>query len=155
MTTSFTGRPAPQSRVRLSETNGDSIPIGRTRVRLKLAAVGYSAAHQARDQALVLAGSSVLAESALRYVEALLHMTAGEIPVPAPHHLASDDFANVKFAALAYASIRNGSDANLESARAGMGVLCEAAIRFVEGMSLIPRGKPRPIDPSLHLDSGM
>lgn len=116
------------AKVALSDTHGDSIEAGRARVRLKLSAIAWSHSQAGIDTSAGVsrAALGMLVESAVRYWEALMNRKyEGD--------RAFERTDLLKVAALAYAGARHGVDANVEICRAGLGALCEAAIRFCEG----------------------
>jgi hypothetical protein len=59
----------------------------------------------------------------------------------------------LKLAALAYTNSRHGIDADPGLSRAGLQVMCLAAIQYYEALTGADPAK-RPVDPSLQLDAG-
>ncbi len=69
-------------------------------------------------------------------------------------HTAGRARLRLKLAAIAYVNGRHGADANAELSRAGLALLCSAAIEYYEALT---GGDPskRPVDPHLRLDNGL
>jgi len=137
--------------VQVTDARGDSPEIGRMRVRLKLAALGYVGAQHGIDASPEVSRLSVqtLRDVAGRYYEAITGRRVAERDISNGEAL-----GRLKLAAQAYAAARHGVDSNIEIARAGLGVLCEAAIRYCEAMD-VARPKPGSVtDPTLALDDG-
>ena len=117
------------AKVELSDARGDSIQAGQARVRLKLGAIAYASAQVGLDVDAKLARVALgaLIEAGIRYWEA----------VTGKRFTAKVDFTRadeLRVAALAYVNARHGVDANIEIARAGMGVLCEASINYCQDL---------------------
>jgi hypothetical protein len=120
------GRPGA-ARVDLSDSRGDSIEAGRGRVRLKLSAIAYAHCLSGLDtgSGVTEAALEMLISAAIYYWEALMNKKyKGDADPKRAKYL--------KVAAIAYANARHGVDANIEICRAGLGGLCEAAIKFCE-----------------------
>jgi len=117
----------PHSRVQVSDARGDSVEAGRARVRLKLGAIAYVNAQIGIDANIDVSGAAldVLCEAAVHYWEAVTaRKYSGQID--------RENATKLRVAALAYVNCRHGVDATQEIARAGMGVLCEAAVLFCD-----------------------
>ncbi len=136
------------AKVRLSDSRGDSVAIGRARVRLKLAAFAYVNAQHGIDANISTSRVSValLCENAIRYYETLIDGKVGT------HNVQPERADRLKLAATAYTTARHGADSNVEICRAGMAVLCEAAIRYCE--DLTGRKPSGVVDPTLALEDG-
>jgi len=122
------------AKVQVSDTHGDSLEAGQARVRLKLGALAYVNSQIGIDANLDLSALAleVLAESAVRYWEVLTKQKFEariDIGMAGP----------IRVAALAYVNARHGVDATQEIAQAGMHMLCQASIAFVE--SLLPKAR--------------
>jgi hypothetical protein len=136
--------------VRVSDARGDSAKIGAARVQLKLAALGYAGVRHGldADPAIVQHAVNMLCEAAARYYGQL----SGRPVTGRGLRLDHDACTRLRLAAVAYAGVRHGADANEESARAGLGIVCQASIRYCEALV---GGKPPPVtDPHLQLDGG-
>lgn len=123
-------RPTTQhGRVSVSDSRGDSIQAGQARVRLKLGAIAYTNAQIGITASIDLAGAAldVLCESAVNYWEVV---TGRKFDGKIDHAAAT----KLRVAALAYVNARHGVDATIEMARAGMAVLCEAAMLFCDDL---------------------
>lgn len=68
-------------------------------------------------------------------------------------HAAGRARLKLKLAAIAYGNARHGIDADQGLSRAGLALLCQAAIEYVEAITGSDP-KRRPIDPHLQLDNG-
>lgn len=136
----------PQTRV----NGGDSIAAGRARQHLKLAALGYANARHGLDatDALVCAGLRLLCQKAWDY---WAEMSLG--PVPKNMRPDQGNSEVLKLAAIAYANVRHGVDADVGMAREGMAVLCQAALDYVSASPKedVPKRHGRA---PLHLSNG-
>ncbi len=110
---------------------GDSLAAGRSRQRLKLYAIGYVNARHGIDgsEELVQAGSKLLRQAALDFVDAL----SGSLSRARRYDLLGDD-ETLRLAAIAYVNSRHGIDADVGMAREGLSLLCQAAIDYVESL---------------------
>jgi hypothetical protein len=68
-------------------------------------------------------------------------------------HAAGRARLKLKLAAIAYGNARHGIDADVGLSRAGLALLCAAAIEYYESLPAVDPGK-RPVDPYLQLDTG-
>ncbi len=138
------------ARVQVSDARGDTAKIGAARVRLKLAALAYAGVRHGidADPNIVQHGVAMLCEAAARYYGMLIGQTLTGRGLRLDHEACNQ----LRLAAIAYTSVRHGADANEESARVGLGILCQASIRYCEALV---GGKPKPVtDPTLQLDPG-
>lgn len=120
----------PGSRVAVSDARGDSVQAGQARVRLKLGAIAYVNSQIGIDASIDISGAAleVLCHSAVCYWETVTNRKfVGQVDFGAA--------TNLRVASLAYVNSRHGVDATVEMARAGMGVLCDAAMQFCEEMA--------------------
>ena len=126
--------------------------MGRARVKLKLAAIAYVNSRHGIDADIRLtrAGLALLYNTAIDYYEALTGADPKKRLVP---DLQLD---NVKLciAAIAYVNARHGVDADAGLSRAGLALLCNAAIEYCEAL-MGGHPKKRPVDPHLQLDNGI
>lgn len=115
------------AKVELSDARGDTLEAGRARVRLKLSAIAWAHSQAGLDTGAGVqrAALGMLVEAGVRYWEAIMNRK-----YEGDRSLERTDI--LKVAAHAYAGARHGVDANVEICRAGLGALCEAAIRFCE-----------------------
>lgn len=117
------------ARVSVSDAGGDTREAGGARVRLKLGAIAYVNSQIGIDASIDIAGAAldVLCESGVHYWETVTgRKFTGEVDRSAATKL--------RVAALAYVNARHGVDATIEIARAGMAILCEAAMLFCDGL---------------------
>jgi hypothetical protein len=137
--------------VRVTST-GDSHAMGRARVRLKLAAIGYVNSRHGidTDAGLTRAGRALLYTTALEYYEAVTGADPKKRAVEPDFKI---DNPRLNIAAIAYVNARHGIDADVGLSRAGLALLCNAAIEYCE---VLMGGAPRkrPIDPALQLENG-
>lgn len=126
----------------------DSVPVAKRRVRLKLAALAFSASrHGADAQGLSIRGLEFLALSAAEYVRELVGGTA---PID-PRRLSTDErhIGELRLAALAYTETRHGADSTTKFAESGLAMLCQAAIEFMQGLPGWGRYAEDAVDPLL------
>lgn len=126
--------------------------IGRARMLLKLQAMAYERAlvfarpDDPKAQALVRIALEDLSKAAINYVESLNGGTS--------MGLVDRDLEctqRLQLAALAYVGSRGGYDANPAFSNAGIALLCQVSIRYVEDLGY--QGEIRN-DDTLHLDNG-
>lgn len=133
---------------------GDSPAAARTRVMLKLAALGYHGIRCGADATPALVGASLvhLAGCAVGYYHAL----GGSLPRPesiAPTPEAEQCLAQLQISASAYSCARHGSDACIEFSRDALGALCMAAIAYCQSLPGADTDA-RIVDSGLALDRG-
>lgn len=138
--------------VRVSGT-GDSHAAGRSRLRLKLAAIGYVNARHGvdTDVGLARAGRALLRTAAIEYYEAVTGADPKHRPNSARLPL---DNGTLELAAIAYVNARHGVDADSGLARAGLALLAQAAMEFYETL-VGADPKKRAVDPYLQLANGI
>ena len=134
------------SNVRVSSV-GDSHAMGRSRLKIKLAAIAYVSSRHGIDADIVLsnAGRALLHETAFDYYEEVTGPLPHKRPAFAP--LQRDD-AKLNLAANAYVNVRHGVDADAGLSRAGLALLCSMAIEYCETLLRVDPRK-RSVDPQL------
>jgi hypothetical protein len=137
--------PSPHTRV----TGGDSHAAGVARQRLKLAAIGYANSRHGIDASPELAQAALwfLCQKAIEFVETLPGASSnrrGDLYRQGDHEA-------LQLAAIAYSCARHGIDADVGMAREGMGILCQAAINFVESLPKEDSPSKRAGDPRFQL----
>jgi hypothetical protein len=132
--------------------NGDSHAGGRARLRLKLGAIAYVNARHGLDADAALSSDalSLLCSAAFEYYEVVTGADPRKRPID-PH--LQRDSGKLKVAAIAYVNSRHGIDADVGLARAGLALLCHAAIEVYEALMAAPPRK-RAADPYFQLDNG-
>ena len=139
--------------------NGGDPPVsnshaaGRGRQRLKLAAIGYVNARHGidTDVDLARAGLMFLCQMAIEFVASLpgTHLKNRRIDL-----YAQGANEKLQLAGIAYVSARHGIDADVGMIREGLGLLCQAAIDFVESLPREDASK-RSTDPHLQIGNGV
>jgi hypothetical protein len=134
--------------VRVTNT-GDSRQAGLARLKLKLGAFAYTNSRHGIDStpSLARAGAAILCEAAIEYTAAL---TGSKITVD-PSVQVDDE--RLRLAAIAYVNSRHGIDGEVGLTRAGLALLCAAAIEYTEALTGADPRK-RPVDPTLPLENG-
>jgi hypothetical protein len=113
-------------------SGGDSHAAGRARQHLKLAAIGYANARHGIDASddLLRGAVTLLCQKAVDFVETLSRAASRISRLG----LERGDHETLRLAAIAYACVRHGIDADVGMAREGLAVLCQAAIAYVESL---------------------
>ena len=130
----------------------DSHLAGRTRMRLKLAAIAYASARHGidADDELAAAGLQMLCQVATEYYEVVAGgACVGEGDGPS----ARRGRVRLKLVAIAYMTARHGIDADQGLARTGLQLLCQAAIEYCEAI-MGPSTRKKTVDPFLQIGSG-
>jgi hypothetical protein len=111
-------------------TGGDSHAAGRARQHIKFAACGYAAIQHGVDATVerARAASVFVRKKAIEYVATL----PGDLLRNRRLDPNLGDSEMLDFAALAYASVRHGIDADAGMVREGLALLCQEAINYVE-----------------------
>jgi hypothetical protein len=143
--------------VRVSGT-GDSHAAGRSRVVLKIGAIGYVSARHGIDTDARFArlARTRFRFAAVEYYEVVTAADPKNRPANLQQLIENGLNGDLEVAGIAYVSARHGVDADVGMSRAGLAILAQAAMDYgheiLTGARMDP--KKRPADPFFQLGNG-